>query len=646
MAQSLLLNIIVTGAFALDQSSRGEDASLVQVSETLQNLLKSIEDEGRTTEGMFRSKQDWCSLSLKADSLSQQTMTESLEQLKSDLKEHEAAVDEATGTVKQIQVSITLANHIINRTEEVLQSRRAEEEADAEAAQQAQKDLIARQAATRGKSFLQAEAQKVNASLIAQRAEQHQRFLSDQASLLAIVENKRESLSSMQGELEAEYPLLAQLQELTAQTRRQIADRGESLQTSSVFSSSAQDDCQKASRRANAQAAARVGAANSIEAALQVLETATSARKVQKQQAPLSFVQFDMEHQSAITAADVFNLFPKARPRRRINLGFSEIQEDSSLMNPGSFQQGSVAQQPADAKPQITSLLTALKAEHSSESEHTQWCMQERARNELQLRLKSDTVDRLDAEISSHTDAQAQLDEDLSTIDTRVAFLEKAAKDVEVMGKKEKALAENSGRDHQLATRILDQAVAILSDFEARGAAEGFPAAVSKGAGSAASALRSARATFAALNSASGSYLQEVDEALQTVSDAAAEAVHSQKRERTNIELAKDKHEQKRSEAIQNRRDVATEVKTAQSFVQQLKAECGSKIYAEEDRRRADQIQALEDAKRTLDGQAVVTVVDRDPYGIDSNTNDGSAADKKELSPMERAAMEMGVSTN
>merc|ERR1719486_37009 len=171
-------------------------------------------------------------------------------------------------------------------------------------------------------------------------------------------------------------------------------------------------------------------------------------------------------------------------------------------MNPNSFQQRNAAQQPADAKPQIKSLLTALKAEHSTESEHTQWCMQERARNELQLRLKQDAVDQLDAEITSHADAQAQLDEDLSSIDERVAFLEKSAKDVEAMGKKEKALAENTGKDHPLATRILDQAVAILSDFEARGAAEGFPAAVSKGAGNAAGALRAARTTFAAQNAA------------------------------------------------------------------------------------------------------------------------------------------------
>jgi len=262
----------------------------------------------------------------------------------------------------------------------------------------------------------------------------------------------------MQGELEAEYPLLAQLQELAAQTRRQIADRGESLQTSSTFSSSAQDDCQKASRRANAQAAARVGAANSIEAALQVLETATGvARKVQKQNAALSFVQFSSNSQ--ITAADVFSLFPSTRPRRRINTGFAEIQEMDA--SPAAFQQRQRVVQPSDdAKPQIKALLTELKGESSSDQEHTQWCMNERARNEMQLRLKQDAVDQIDAEISAHADAQGQLDEDLAQIDSRVAFLEKAAKDVKALGQKEKAFAKNTGKDHSLATRILDQAVA------------------------------------------------------------------------------------------------------------------------------------------------------------------------------------------
>merc|ERR1719393_538569 len=110
MAQSLLVNVIIASAFALDQGNRGEDASLVQVQETLQNLLKSIEDEGRSAEYLFRAKQNWCSLSLKSQALSQQTMTESLEQLKSDLDEHEAALDEAAGTVKQIQADMTLTD--------------------------------------------------------------------------------------------------------------------------------------------------------------------------------------------------------------------------------------------------------------------------------------------------------------------------------------------------------------------------------------------------------------------------------------------------------------------------------------------------------------------------------------------------------
>lgn len=638
MSRSLLLNIVVGTAWALEQhalqhmSLHGEDTSILQVQETLQNLLKSIEDEGRSAESLFQARQSWCSGSLKAQSLAKQNMAESLEQLKSDLNEHEAAVDEASGTIRQIQADIALTEHIINKTKEELQSRRAEEDADAEAAQHAEKELVARHGTFDGKSFLQGEAHKLNASLVVKRAKQKQRFLKDQAALLAILDNKKQSLSSMQGELEAEYPLLAQLQELTGQTHQQIADRDESLQSSSNFASVAQDACQKATRSADAQAAARTGAANSIEAALQHLEKASGAvKKDQKVNAPTNFIQVDMGR-SRITASDVFSLVPQNQAHRSINLDISEIQENG---------------QPDDGKSKITSLLNALKSEHNSDQEHKQWCVQERARNELQLRLKQDTMARFDAEISAHNDAEAQLDDDVVQIDAHVAFLEKAAKDAAAMGKKEIAFAKEADKDHRLATRILDQAVAILLNFEAQDGATRFSAVARKSAGNAARTLKEAGATFAAQKAAASAALQELQGGSQRVSESAEEAISSQKRERTNIELAKDKHGQKRSEAMQNRREIEAEVKEAQTFIQQLKGECGSKLYVEEASRRAEQIQALEDAQQSLDGKALP--VDADPDGtddIDDSTADGSQVQKKELTPMERAAMEMGVSTN
>merc|ERR1719395_324285 len=203
-------------------------------------------------------------------------MTDSLGQLKLDLREHEADVDEATETVRQIQAEMAVTEHIINRTQQVLDSKRAEEDADN----------------LKEKSFLQARGSQANASLNALRAQEQSIFKKDESALLKMLANKKQSLTSMQAELEAEYPLLAYVQDLAAETKQQIADRSESLQASSNFVSVAQVDCQTSVKRADAQEAARVSAVNSIETALQALQlTGAFVVKQEKTSTPLSFVQ-------------------------------------------------------------------------------------------------------------------------------------------------------------------------------------------------------------------------------------------------------------------------------------------------------------------------------------------------------------------
>merc|ERR1719420_2510188 len=108
-------------------------------------------------------------------------MSESLEQMKSDLKEHDAAVEEASGTVRQIQAEMALTQHVINRTNDVLTARLSEEAQDSEMAEKAQSELLARQVAVRGKSFLQAEATKLNMILVARRQAQRVQFEADKA---------------------------------------------------------------------------------------------------------------------------------------------------------------------------------------------------------------------------------------------------------------------------------------------------------------------------------------------------------------------------------------------------------------------------------------------------------------------------------
>merc|ERR1719440_781322 len=98
------------------EAAPGSAGSLAQIRDTLGNLLRSIEDEGHDAEILYKKRQSWCSEVNKALDVEESTTSESLEQLDADLKEHEAAAEEAQGTVDQIQADIVLIQHTINQT--------------------------------------------------------------------------------------------------------------------------------------------------------------------------------------------------------------------------------------------------------------------------------------------------------------------------------------------------------------------------------------------------------------------------------------------------------------------------------------------------------------------------------------------------
>lgn len=621
MPQTIIILCMGTAmSLATVQRSRGKDATVAQVHETLQNLMQSIQDEGQKAERLYSAKQKWCSTSMEFEAVGRKTMLDSLEQLRSDLKDHEASVDEAAGTIRQIQAEMELTGFVINRTHQVLQSKRAEE-ADS----------------SQYKSFLQARGIRANISLVAHQKDEQLRFKKDEATLLKMLANKKQQLASMQAELEAEYPLLAQVQDLASQTKQRIADRSQTLQASSDLASISQEDCQKSSRRGDAQVAARAAVTNSIETALYDLEaTGVAGIAAKKMSSAISLVQVDMDR-SQITDSDVLTLWPHRHARKAF-----ELLSDSDLDHHSS------APPLIDSKPKIKELMVALKSESKTDQEQTAWCIQEHDRNELQLKLKQDAVGQLNTEIAVHADVEAQLSDELESIDSRSSWLQKTLKDVQAMGSDEKAYTKNSEKEHQLAVRILDQAMAVLEDFGSRAASEGQGAAVVKGVGSANSALRLARSKFAAQKTAMVGFSSEVQEGPEHLSQAVTEALHAQQQERVNIELAKDSHISKRTVCEENLRMRASEMKEAQAFMQQLQEECSSKIDAEEERRRKEQIQALQDVQKTLDGQDLPPPPDMDAYasefGEDQDTPEVAKAPVKILTPMERAAQEMGVS--
>merc|ERR550514_178707 len=204
--------VLAMAAAVMGNNQGHEEASVTQVRETLQNLLRSVEDEGRDSEAIFKKRGSWCAAVTQARQSAAALDDTDLMQLKADLQEQEAAVEEAAGTVRQIQADITLVQQTLNRTTEMLGARRREETQAFNEVQAAQQELQS-QGLPGATVFLEADTSKLNASLATREATLREQYKVDIQLLEDLVANKKQMLASMQDELEAVLPMLAQLQE-------------------------------------------------------------------------------------------------------------------------------------------------------------------------------------------------------------------------------------------------------------------------------------------------------------------------------------------------------------------------------------------------------------------------------------------------
>jgi hypothetical protein len=592
-------------------------ASITQIRDTLQNLLKSVEDEGREEEEVYGKRTSWCAATNRARAVSSTKTSMSVAQLEADLREHQAAVEEAEGTVEQIQADIALVQRTVNRSSEMLVARRSEQQ-NAKAESQNAREML-----RHGSALL--DTNKMNSSLAKQEAASTAEAEKDISLLSDLVDNKQQTLSSLQGELEAVLPMLAQLQENVAEVKRQITDRGDSIDAAKGFDTALQDDCARGQSRADSQAQLRVREVNALESAMQVLEVFPVAQKAAAAAAqPLGEVSF-AQFASQITAEDVFSVIPRAAPRRTLEADSESLMAVQATVPPPPLPK---------AQPKIRALLQQLKGERSEDTQQSMWCAQERERNEQTLRLSQDAVQQVEAEISAHADVEQQLAADLDVLMRESTGFTAAAKAIQSFSERERAIMTARVKDHKLAARILEQAVAILTEMEVRA---NLGTNEKQAVAEAADSLKTAKSAFMEQLSAVTRAQQEALLSSQTASEQAKYAAQAKEHERINTELARDRHSSQRTHRIESKRAAEAQTKEAQSYLEELSKECSVDTAAMDEQRRRSQMHALEDAQKVLDGKQV----DNDPYGLQSRP----PVALKDLSPMERAAAEMGVST-
>jgi len=618
-------------------SNSGGADSITQVRDTLRTLLNSVQGEGRDVEESLQKTQHWCDASLFDLKGRSTTATAQLADMNLDLKEGEAAAQEAEGSVQQVRADIALVQHTINQTEEMCRVWLHEEKVEKKSAELVQKGA---QLST-----------SLNSALMQSRQVMEKQFKSDRHAVGELIENKKQSLTSLEGELEVVLLAHAQVQARAAEAKRRIADRDESAAAEEAFAEALRSDCNGRGNRAAARLESRTRASSAIERVADALQQ-VSAQPVAEQAAevsrgadaaadatddddsdsgPESFLQTS---QSQISAEDVLELLgggPALPPRQS-----APRSEQIFLQRPRPHALSAIS------KPKIGQLLSQVRSTASSVAEQKHWCAREHQDNKLALRLAQDLVSQISAEIDEHSDAEAQLSESLANLDDFRGLLNSTMKNVADAAKKEVTLLAHGEKDKALAGKILNQAINILDNLQGTGGL-----AKMHVSNSVVGLLKEAHSAVEEHSKTTQSLQQEaVASAQELIQKAHAMAV-VQDRERANTEELRDEHISQRGAFLETKEAYVAEVSQANTYLSKLNEECSASAVAHQQAQRTTQVRALEDAKAVLEGKK--TLSRDEAFGLrGSSAGSSSSLPKSEqsLSPLERAAMEIGVTVD
>jgi len=569
------LLLLVVGVFVCVAASAGNaqtqsaKMSVIQIKDTLRNLLRSIDDAGQDADSLFRKRQEWCSSALLSFETASQQVGESVLDMQAQITETHAQVEEAEGTVHQMEADIEMVKHTIKQTEDMLKHHKTQVGDDSSV--------------------------KILASLI---------------------ENKQLSLASLKSQLDIAVPVLSQLQSNVAEMEQRVSYRTESSADAKDFVAALKDGCHAAADHADAQSEARVGESNSIQVALQGLEDMAANIHPQDFEGAISFVQFSDQTQE-VSTDDLTDLFADSpehyAPARRASP--SAPHGNSHVMAPS-------------LRPRIQALLTQLKNTSGMDLDQDAWCEKQRSSSEMAVNFAQNSVDQVELEVEVHRDAEAEISEELKTLRTSAGALLDATKMASDQAAKEDRLMQSSWKDQQLATKILDQASTILKELVILNTTK-----VLRG-------LASAQKMLVAQMPGNAKFKHEASLKAEVLAQKAQQLARTQASEQHNLEFAQDDHASQRFLALENQRLYEADVKEATSYLQKLEANCKADARIKSQQQYSVQVHALEDADKALQGKLVDATKSSNLRGHGRE----HVPLPQNLTPMQRAAMEMGVS--
>jgi len=335
----------------------------------------------------------------------------------------------------------------------------------------------------------------------------------------------------------------------------------------------------------------------------------------------LSFVQRAEKNQE-VTMDDLTDLFASAGQ-----------QDQSTVSAKGSArmqqQPGTNTAKASSLKPRIQTLLTELKDVGNAVDQAT-FCSTQRESSKMAVKFAQDSINQISSEVAAHTAAEAELSEELKKLQTLASAVTESAKTVLEQARKEEALVQGSQKDQELATKILGQAVTILGELGMSNTSK------------AVSGLISASKMLATQVQSAAGFQEEALSKAKTISEKALALTQLQESEQHNLEFAQEDHASQRLRTEGNKHLYEDDAQEATVYVQKLEESCKADVESQAAQQRSVQVHALEDADSALAGKLEAKISVNNLRGADASHS--KPTEEKNLTPMQRAALEMGVS--
>eukprot|EP00930_Biecheleria_cincta_P088484 TRINITY_DN77726_c0_g1_i1.p1 TRINITY_DN77726_c0_g1~~TRINITY_DN77726_c0_g1_i1.p1 ORF type:complete len:564 (-),score=153.17 TRINITY_DN77726_c0_g1_i1:41-1486(-) len=423
--------------------------------------------------------------------------------------------------------------------------------------------------------------------------------------------------------------------------KERLHSRGVSASATHRFAASIRENCGVVQKRSEAQLKLREQQARSLSSAIEALSAAEALHGIDESSlaaaaveagdsdSRLSFLQVS---RSTAQMPDLFSFLesttysesPKQDDVNGMALAFAK--DDTQ-----QHKDAALPAMPEDQRPKVFALLSKMQKEGSQfRSQKEAWCQEERSREQKSLQTARVSAMMFGNDAAKHGQLKAELSQEIDHIKNGTAEFSAAGRSVlEEAANATKALDATS-RDGAVAAKVMQKAVQGLSKLREKW----WGHSTANPVDAATKALARVQETFEVQAADAQGFRKESAASAKLVATRAKDLISVLQSESNKLQLARDFYAKRQQRSEGTKQLYEAEVKSATSYLQGLEQTCNKQHFDEETRSKEAQMRALHDAQMVFAGQRPQTNPIQHLRGASSQS----------LSPMEKAALDMGVS--